>query len=163
MVNKVLTGFDGRRHAAFVDWLDFCQWRGFAMMGRQAGACGTLGLPAITLTGHLEGSHALFDFWKVDGRVPRHCRKLRIWKSDMAHPHLKKIVDLLTPNMWLELDRVAFARFFDHQLDNTAAERNAGFAEAEEFAMAVGASVVTNDEALTVRFGRASPKQEAND
>jgi hypothetical protein len=36
--------------------------------------------------------------------------------TDKARAHLKKVIDLLKPNVWLELDEVSFPRFFDGPL-----------------------------------------------
>jgi hypothetical protein len=36
--------------------------------------------------------------------------------TDKARVHLKKAIDLLEPNVWLELDEVSFPRFFDGPL-----------------------------------------------
>jgi hypothetical protein len=48
-----------------------------------------------------------------------------------ARAHLKKAIDLLEPNVWLELDEVSFPRFFDGPLrrDSDALEAAKAFAE----------------------------------
>jgi hypothetical protein len=72
-----------------------------------------------------------------------------------SRSHLRKIVDLLGPGMWLELDRVAFAYFFGIQLDNSVDERNQAFAAAQEWASEQRAVCIPDETDLRVRFGRA--------
>lgn len=64
---------------------------------------------------------------------------------------LKKILDLLGPGLWLELDQAAFPTFFDGDLGNKSAE-----ASAKKFSELHGCSVVINSK--SARFSRAYAK-----
>ena len=72
---------------------------------------------------------------------------------------LGRIVDLLGPNMWLELDRVSFPAFFGRKLDATAEEREEGFAEARAFAHDRGAVFIGDALKKIGRFGRPFVKK----
>jgi hypothetical protein len=71
--------------------------------------------------------------------------------SDQARAHLAKIINLLEPNVWVELDEVSFPRFFDGPLrrDSNALEA------ARVFAKQHGAVLVFLSNPRVVKFGRA--------
>ena len=71
--------------------------------------------------------------------------------SEHARTHLKKILDLLEANIWLELDELSFPRFFDGPLrrDSSALEAAKSFAEQH------GAVLVFLTNPRVAKFGRA--------
>jgi hypothetical protein len=78
--------------------------------------------------------------------------------TDKARAHLKKVIDLLETNVWLELDEVSFPRFFDGPLrrDSDALEAARAFAEQH------GAVLVFQTNPRVAKFGRANPKRDEN-
>jgi hypothetical protein len=68
---------------------------------------------------------------------------------------LAKIIDLLGPGMWLELDHNIFPMFFGYQLDGSEKDREPGIGEARAFASALGAAFLPDRTKNTVRMGRA--------
>jgi hypothetical protein len=78
--------------------------------------------------------------------------------SDKARAHLKKIIDLLESNVWLELDEVSFPRFFDGPLRRGSEAVGA----AEAFAKEHDAVFVFLSNPRVAKFGRAYPKQDEN-
>jgi hypothetical protein len=71
--------------------------------------------------------------------------------SEQARAHLKKILDLLEPNVWLELDEASFPRFFDGPLRQKSEE----FEAAKAFAKQNGAVLVFLTNPRVAKFGRA--------
>jgi hypothetical protein len=71
-----------------------------------------------------------------------------------AREHLKKALDLLEPNVWLELDEISFPRFFDGPLrrDSEAVEA------AKAFAKQHGAVAIFLSNPRVLKFGRAYPE-----
>ena len=78
--------------------------------------------------------------------------------SEQARAHLKKMIDLLEPNVWLELDEVSFPRFFDGPLRR---DTNA-FQAAKAFAEQHGAIFVYQTNPRVAKFGLAYPKRDEN-
>ncbi len=78
--------------------------------------------------------------------------------SDKARAHLKKIIDLLESNVWLELDEVSFPRFFDGPLRRGSEALEA----AEAFANQHGAVLIFLSNPRVAKFGRAYPTQDEN-
>jgi hypothetical protein len=74
--------------------------------------------------------------------------------TDKARAHLKKALDLLEPNVWLELDEISFPRFFDGPLrrDSDALEA------AKAFAKQHGAVAIFLSNPRVLKFGRAYPE-----
>ena len=78
--------------------------------------------------------------------------------SEQGRAHLKKMIDLLEPNVWLELDEVSFPRFFDGPLRR---DTNA-FQAAKAFAELHGAVLIYQTNPRVAKFGRAYPKRDEN-
>jgi hypothetical protein len=76
--------------------------------------------------------------------------------SDKARAHLKKIIDLLESNVWLELDEVSLPRFFDGPLRRGSEALEA----AEAFAKQHGAVLVILSNPRVAKFGRAYATQD---
>jgi hypothetical protein len=76
--------------------------------------------------------------------------------TDKARAHLKKVLDLLEPNVWLELDEISFPRFFDGPLRRDSDE----FAAAKAFAEQHGAVLVFQGNPRVAKFGRAYAKRD---
>jgi hypothetical protein len=76
--------------------------------------------------------------------------------TDKARAHLKKAIDLLESNVWLELDEVSFPRFFDGPLRRGSDALEA----AEAFAKQHGAVLVFLSNPRVAKFGRAYPKRD---
>jgi hypothetical protein len=76
--------------------------------------------------------------------------------TDKARAHLKKVLDLLESNVWLELDEISFPRFFDGPLrrDSDA------LASAKAFAQEHGAVLIFQSNPRVAKFGRAQPRLE---
>ena len=76
--------------------------------------------------------------------------------SEEAQAHLKKVIDLLEPNVWLELDEVSFPRFFDGPLrrDSEALDTARAFAEQH------GAVLIFQGNPRGAKFGRAYAKRD---
>ena len=76
--------------------------------------------------------------------------------SEQAQARLKKVIDLLEPNVWLELDEVSFPRFFDGPLrrDSEALSTARAFAEQE------GAVLVFQGNPRVAKFGRAYVRRD---
>jgi hypothetical protein len=73
-----------------------------------------------------------------------------------AREHLKKVLDLLEPNVWLELDEVSFPRFFDGPLRRDSEALDA----AKAFAKQGGAVAIFQANPRVVKFGRAYPRRD---
>ena len=78
--------------------------------------------------------------------------------SEQARAHLKKVIDLLESNVWLELDEVSFPRFFDGPLRRGSDSLEAAKAFAEQH----GAVLVFQTNPRVAKFGRAYPKRDDN-
>ena len=88
---------------------------------------------------------------------PCHIRRMPRQPLD----HLRAIVDLLGPNMWLQLDVVSFPRFFQISIDpdrdpTQAIEAGQAFAEQQ------GCVFLFDPETRVVTFGRAYFKRDSN-
>jgi len=70
--------------------------------------------------------------------------------SEQAQARLKRVIELLEPNVWLELDEVSFPRFFDGPLrrGSEAVETARVFAEQH------GAVLVFQGNPRVAKFGR---------
>lgn len=78
--------------------------------------------------------------------------------TDQARARLTKILDLLEPNVWLELDDMSFPRYFDGPL-----RRDSHFLhEATAFAERHGAVAIFSNNPRVVRFGRAYVKRDVS-
>lgn len=75
--------------------------------------------------------------------------------SEQARAHLKKILDLLEANVWLELDEASFPRFFDGPLRQKSKE----FEAAQAFAKLHGAVLIFQPNPRVAKFGRAYVKR----
>lgn len=71
--------------------------------------------------------------------------------SEQARAHLKKVIDLLECNVWLELDEISFPRFFDGPLRRGSEALESAKAFAEEH----GAVLVFLTNPRVAKFGRA--------
>ena len=71
-----------------------------------------------------------------------------------SRARLGKLIDLLEPDVWLELDEASFPRFFDGPLPRSSRE----FAAAEDFAKQHGAVAIFQPNPRVVKFGRTSGK-----
>jgi hypothetical protein len=76
--------------------------------------------------------------------------------TDKARTHLKKVIDLLESNVWLELDEVSFPRFFDGPLRRGSEALEA----AEAFAKQHGAVFVFLSNPRVAKFGRSHAKRD---
>jgi len=76
--------------------------------------------------------------------------------TDKARAHLKKVIDLLEPNVWLELDEVSFPRFFDGPLRRGSDALEA----AKVFADQHGAVLIFQTNPRVAKFGRSNVKQD---
>jgi hypothetical protein len=76
--------------------------------------------------------------------------------TDKARAHLKKVIDLLESNVWLELDEVSFPRFFDGPLRRGSEALDA----AEAFAKQHGAVLVFLTNPRVAKLGRAHSRQD---
>jgi len=76
--------------------------------------------------------------------------------TDKARAHLQKVIDLLEPNVWLELDEVSFPRFFDGPLRRGSDALEA----AKVFADQHGAVLIFLTNPRVAKFGRAYIKQD---
>lgn len=76
--------------------------------------------------------------------------------SEQARMRLKKVLDLLEPNVWLELDELSFPRFFDGPLRLASSEFKAAVAFAEQH----GAVAIFQPNPRVVKFGRANAGQK---
>jgi len=76
-----------------------------------------------------------------------------------ARAHLKNAIDLLEPNVWLELDEVSFPRFFDGPLRRGSDALEA----AKAFADQHGAVLIFQTNPRVAKFGRAYVKQDTDD
>ena len=68
---------------------------------------------------------------------------------------LQKLLDLLGPGLFLEMDKAAFSIFFDGNIGLKTAE-----IEAKRFAMSRGCCFFSNGD--KVKFGRAYPKLDGD-
>jgi hypothetical protein len=75
--------------------------------------------------------------------------------SEQAQTRLKQIIDLLEPNVWLELDEVSFPRFFDGPLRRDSE----AFAAAKAFAERHDGVLVFQGNPRVAKFGRAYTKR----
>jgi hypothetical protein len=71
--------------------------------------------------------------------------------TDKARARLKEMLDLLEPNVWLELDEISFPRFFDAPLRRDSAAFQAARAFAEQHC----AVLVFQGNPRVAKFGRA--------
>ena len=78
------------------------------------------------------------------------------WMSEQAQARLKKVIDLLEPNVWLELDEVSFPRFFDGPLRRDSE----AFDAAKAFAERHGAVLIFQGNPRVAKFGRAYAKRD---
>jgi hypothetical protein len=78
--------------------------------------------------------------------------------TDKARAHLKKVIDLLEPNLWLELDEISFPRFFDGPLRRGSNALEA----AKTFAEQHGAVLVFQSNPRVAKFGRAYVKRNTD-
>ena len=76
-----------------------------------------------------------------------------------ARAHLKKAIDLLEPNVWLELDEVSFPRFFDGPLRRGSDALEAAKAFADEH----GAVLIFQTNPRVAKFGRAFARLDTDD
>lgn len=76
--------------------------------------------------------------------------------SEQARARLKKMLELLEPNVWLELDEASFPRFFGGPLRQASSE----FVAAQAFAMLHGAVAIFQPNPRVVKFGRAYVKPD---
>ena len=76
--------------------------------------------------------------------------------SEEAQARLKKVIDLLEPNVWLELDEVSFPRFFDGPLRRDSE----AFDAAKAFAERHGAVLIFQGNPRVAKFGRAYAKRD---
>ena len=76
--------------------------------------------------------------------------------SEEAQARLKKVIDLLEPNVWLELDEVSFPRFFDGPLRRDSE----AFDTAGDFAEQHGAVLIFQGNPRVAKFGRAYAKRD---
>jgi len=77
--------------------------------------------------------------------------------SEQARERLKKILDLLEANVWLELDEFSFPRFFDGPLRLASSE----FEAAKAFAKEHNAIAIFQPNPRVVKFGRADRSDNA--
>ena len=70
--------------------------------------------------------------------------------SEQALARLKKMIDLLECNVWLELDEASFPRFFDGPLRHNSEAAAAAKVFAEEH----GAVLVFQNNPRVAKFGR---------
>lgn len=78
--------------------------------------------------------------------------------TEHARARLKKLVDLLEPNVWLELDEISFPRYFDGPLRR----QSAAFDAAKDFAEQHGAVLVFLPNPRVAKFGRSSITRDDN-
>jgi hypothetical protein len=76
--------------------------------------------------------------------------------TDKARAHLRKALDLLESNVWLELDEISFPRFFDGPLRRGSD----ALASAKAFAQEHGAVLIFQTNPRVAKFGRARPRLE---
>jgi hypothetical protein len=76
--------------------------------------------------------------------------------SEQARTRLKRIIDLLEPNVWLELDEVSFPRFFDGPLRRGSE----AFDAAKAFAERHDGVLVFQGNPRVAKFGRAYTKRD---
>jgi hypothetical protein len=79
--------------------------------------------------------------------------------TDASRARLKKVIALLEPNVWLELDEVSFPRFFDGPLrrDSDALEAARVFAEQHD------AVLVFQTNPRVAKFGRPNARRDDDD
>jgi hypothetical protein len=96
-----------------------------------------------------------FDFRTILTRVTE--RAQLACMSEQARAELKKMLDLLSANVWLELDEISFPRFFDGPLER----HSEALQTARSFAEQNGAVLVYFNNPRVAKFGRAKQNCDA--